>query len=252
MKRLTLITLGAALFVAALSAPASAGIHISIPVEILATDTPVYYQGHAAYWYGDRVVHFRPKTYWKPGTKVKVKANLNGVSAGRGVYGQNSTSTSFTVGRSVITKVNLASHQAKVYISGKLVRSIPISAGKAGWRTRSGTKLIMEKLYAHRMTNQMIGAKETYDFNVHYAMRVTNSGEFLHAAPWKEGKGQFGVVNTSHGCVGMSTANARWLYGKVKIGDVVVTTGSNRGLEQGNGLSDWNISYSQYKKGSAL
>jgi hypothetical protein len=54
MKRMALATLGAAVFAAGLSAPASAGIHISIPVEIIATDTPVYYEGHAAYWYGDR------------------------------------------------------------------------------------------------------------------------------------------------------------------------------------------------------
>jgi hypothetical protein len=49
-------TLGAALLAAGLTASAHAGIrvHISLPVEIVATDTPVYFEGHAAYWYGDR------------------------------------------------------------------------------------------------------------------------------------------------------------------------------------------------------
>jgi lipoprotein-anchoring transpeptidase ErfK/SrfK len=203
-------------------------------------------------WYDSKTVHFRPKAYWKAGTKVSVKANLNGVNAGKGVYGQNSTSTSFTVGKSVITKVNLKTHKAKVYINGKHARTIPISAGKAGWRSRSGTKLISQKLRMTRMTNEAIGASEEYDFQVPYAMRVTNSGEFLHAAPWKEGKGQFGNRNTSHGCVGMATRDARWLFNKVRLGDPVITTGSGKKLEKGNGLTDWNVSYQEFKKGSAL
>jgi lipoprotein-anchoring transpeptidase ErfK/SrfK len=150
----------------------------------------------------------------------------------------------------VVTKINLKTKMAKVYINGKLARRIPISGGRPGWESRSGTKLIMGKLYTHRMTNQMIGAKEHYDLNVHYAMRVTNSGEFLHAAPWNAGK--FGRVNGSHGCIGMSTANAHWLFNKVTYGDPVITTGTHRTLERGNGWSDWNISYSQYKKSSAI
>ncbi len=201
------------------------------------------------HWYGDQTLHWRPKNYWKPGTKVSVTANLNGVDAGGGIYGQQSTSTSFTIGRAVVTKINLDTHRAKVYINGDLKRTIPISGGRKGWSSRSGTKLIMEKLPVTRMTNQMIGASEDYDLKVKYAMRVTNSGEFLHAAPWAE---QLGVANTSHGCVGMSTANANWLFNQVTLGSPVITTGSNRGLEQGNGWSDWDISFSEYKKGSAL
>ena len=201
-------------------------------------------------WFSDKEVHFRPKSYWKPGTKVTVNADLNGLDAGSGIYGQNSTSTSFKIGRSLVTKINLASKQAKVYINGDLERTIPISAGKPGWQTRSGTKVIIEKLPVTRMTNEMIGASETYDLQVKYAMRVTWSGEFLHAAPWNAGN--FGRVNASHGCVGMSTENAAWLFNRVQVGDPVVTTGSSRGLEKGNGYTDWNVSWSQYKKGSAL
>lgn len=201
-------------------------------------------------WFSDKEVHYRPKSYWKPGTKVSVTADLNSLDAGNGVYGQNSTSTSFTVGRSLVTKINLDTHRAKVYIDGDLERTIPISAGKSGWQTRSGTKLIMEKLPVTRMTNEMIGADESYDLQVKYAMRVTWSGEFLHAAPWNAAN--LGRVNASHGCVGMSTADAAWLFNRVQIGDPVVTTGSSRGLEKGNGYTDWNVSWSQYKKGSAL
>ena len=202
------------------------------------------------HWYSSTEVRYRPKKYWKPGTKVNVTANLNGLNAGGGIYGQNSTSTHFTVGRSMITKINLSSDVARVYRNGKLVRRIAVSGGKPGWQTRSGVKLIMDKLYVTKMTNSMIGAREHYSLQVKYAMRITSSGEFLHAAPWNAA--YFGRVNHSHGCVGMSTGNASWLFNRVMIGDPVITTGSSRGMEPGNGYGDWNLSYAQYKKGSAL
>jgi lipoprotein-anchoring transpeptidase ErfK/SrfK len=202
------------------------------------------------HWYSSKEARYRPKNYWKPGTKVSVTANLNGLYAGGGIYGQNSTKTHFTIGRSQVTKINLSSDVARVYRNGKLARRIYVSGGKPGWQTRSGTKLIMDKLYVTKMTNSMIGAREHYSLRVRYAMRITSSGEFLHAAPWNAG--YFGRSNASHGCVGMSTANAAWLFNRTLIGDPVVTTGSSRGVEYGNGYSDWNMSYAQYKKGSAL
>jgi lipoprotein-anchoring transpeptidase ErfK/SrfK len=202
-------------------------------------------------WFSSKEVHYRPMKYWRPGTKVTVRANLNGVNAGGGIYGQESRSTSFTVGRSLITKINLDTYRAAVYRDGKHLRTIPISAGRPGWQTRSGIKLIMNKEYTHRMTDEMIGATgENYDLNVRYAMRITWSGEFLHAAPWNAGN--FGRRHASHGCVGMSTANAAWLFNRVLIGDPVVTVGSRQRVEDGNGYSDWNIPYATYAKGSAL
>jgi lipoprotein-anchoring transpeptidase ErfK/SrfK len=202
------------------------------------------------HWYGSQEVHWRPKSYWKPGTKVVVDADINGVSAGNGTYGQRSSKTDFTVGRKFVIKVNLKSDYATVYKNDKKVRSIPVTGGKAGWVTRSGTKLIMAKEYNKVMTNEQIGAKEKYKLTAAYAMRITNSGEFLHSAPWSTGSQ--GVANVSHGCTGMSIANSRYLIENTLIGDPVVTTGTSRGIEPGNGYTDWNASYNDYKKGSAL
>ena len=201
-------------------------------------------------WLSDTEVHYRPKTYWRPGTEVSVDADVNGVSAGSGIYGQQSAATSFTVGRSLITKVDLDTDVAKVYRDGKLVRTIPVSGGKSGWETRSGTKLIMAKEYNKVMTNEAIGAEEDYSLTAKYALRITNSGEFLHSAPWNSAN--FGRRNASHGCVGMSTADSGWLYEETLIGDPVVTTGTSRTIEQGNGYSDWDISYAKYAERSAL
>jgi lipoprotein-anchoring transpeptidase ErfK/SrfK len=220
----------------------------SIEKNLHVTTTPK--QTGSWHWYGSQEVHWRPKSYWKPGTKVVVDADINGVSAGNGTYGQRSSKTDFTVGRKFVIKVNLKSDYATVYQNDKKVRSIPVTGGKAGWTTRSGTKLIMAKEYNKVMTNEQIGAKEKYKLTAAYAMRITNSGEFLHSAPWSVGSQ--GRANVSHGCTGMSIANSRYLIENTLIGDPVVTTGTSRGIEPGNGYTDWNASYNDYKKGSAL
>jgi len=91
---------------------------------------------------------------------------------------------------------------------------------------------------------------DAYHLTVKYAQRLTWSGEFLHAAPWSVASQ--GHANVSHGCTGMSDANAIWLFGVSKIGDVVSYVHSARPLEQGNGWTDWNLTWSAWQAGSAL
>src|SRR3546814_2744576 len=82
-----------------------------------------------------------------------------------------------------------------------------------------------------------------------WAMRLTYSGEFIHAAPWSVGSQ--GSANVSHGCTGMSTENAGWLYDMTLRGDVVEYVGTDRPMEPYNGYGDWNIPWSEYAAGSA-
>jgi lipoprotein-anchoring transpeptidase ErfK/SrfK len=199
-------------------------------------------------------VHWRPRTYWKPGTEVTVHADINSVPAGNGVYGQLSRTVSFRVGDSVVSKVDVQAHEMDVFINGDLARTMPVSAGKPGFITRSGTKVIIEKVRDKVMDAATLGISEDdpeyYRLDVEYAMRVTYSGEFLHAAPWSAGSQ--GLDNVSHGCVGMSTEDAAWLFGITKRGDVVEVTGSDRYMTLYNGYGDWNADYAEYKEGSAL
>ena len=207
------------------------------------------------HWISDTEVHYRPKSYWKPGTKVTVDADLNGVDAGNGIYGQEDRHASFNVGDAVIMKIDVAAHQMRVLRNGELLRTIPISAGKPGFTTRSGIKVIIEKFRYKDMDAATTGISEDdaeyYNIaNVEYAQRVTYSGEFIHAAPWSVGSQ--GYSNVSHGCIGMSTEAAGWLYSLTKRGDVVDVVGSDRPMESTNGYGDWNVSWSDYKAGSAL
>ena len=207
------------------------------------------------HWISDNEVHWRPKTYWEPGTDVTVHADINGVDAGNGIYGQEDRTSSFHVGDAVVMKIDTAAHQMRVLRNGSLLRTIPISAGKPGLETRSGIKVIIEKFRYKDMDAATTGVSESdpeyYNIdNVEYAQRVTYSGEFLHAAPWSVGSQ--GNANVSHGCVGMSTENAGWLYSVTRRGDVVDVTGSDRPMEPTNGYGDWNVSWADYRAGSAL
>jgi lipoprotein-anchoring transpeptidase ErfK/SrfK len=208
------------------------------------------------HWLSDSEVHYRPKKYWKAGTQVDVNLDINGVDAGNGIYGQEDRDVQFAVGDAHIYKVDTRTDQMKVFSNGKLLRTIPITTGQQPkFTTRSGIKIIIEKFDSKRMNSETVGipvdSADGYDIdNVQWAMRVTYSGEFVHAAPWSVASQ--GHANVSHGCTGMSTSNADWLYHMTVRGDVVDYVGTDRPMESTNGYGDWNIPWDEYKQGSAL
>jgi lipoprotein-anchoring transpeptidase ErfK/SrfK len=208
------------------------------------------------HWLSDSEVHYRPKKYWKAGTQVDVDVDINGVDAGNGIYGQEDRDVQFQVGDAHIYKVDTRTDQMKVFSNGKLLRTIPITTGQQPkFTTRSGIKVIIEKFDSKRMNSETVGipvdSADGYDIdNVQWAMRVTYSGEFVHAAPWSVGSQ--GHANVSHGCTGMSTSNADWLYHMSVRGDVVDYVGTDRPMESTNGYGDWNIPWDEYQQGSAL
>jgi len=226
----------------------------SFEKHMVVTTTPE--QAGGWYWLSDQVAHYRPKKYWKAGTEVSVDVDINSVPAGDGIYGQESRHVDFTVGDAHVYKVDMDSHQMRVLSNGKLLRTLPVTTGEEPkFTTRSGIKVIMEKFDAKRMNSETVGipadSADGYDIdNVQWAMRVTSSGEFIHAAPWSVSSQ--GHANVSHGCTGMSTDNADWLYHMSVRGDVVEYVGTDRSIEPGNGWSDWNLTWAEYQEGSAL
>ncbi len=228
--------------------------HESIQKHITVTTVPA--QAGAFHWISNNEVHWRPAKFWKPGTKVSINADINSIPAGNGVFGQSSRTSNFTIGRSMISKVDTRTDQLKVYRNGVLIRTIPITTGRQPeFTTRSGIKVIVEKHRTIDMNSGTIGidpgSPQGYNLkNVEFAMRLTYSGEFLHAAPWSVGSQ--GHANVSHGCTGMSTAEAGWLFDNSIIGDVVEYTGTSRPMTLTNGLGDWNLPFAQYGQGSTL
>jgi lipoprotein-anchoring transpeptidase ErfK/SrfK len=185
-----------------------------------------------------------------------VDVDINSIPAGAGIYGQESRHVSFDIGDAHVYKVNMDTHQMRVFSNGSLLRTIPITTGEEPkFTTRSGVKVILEKFREKRMNSETIGidrnSPDGYDIDdVEYAMRVTYSGEFVHAAPWSVGSQ--GSANVSHGCTGMSTANAAWLYNMTSRGDVVEYTGTDKPMTLTNGYGDWNLDFADWASGSAL
>ncbi len=203
------------------------------------------------YWWSSTQLHYRPRDFWPTHTKVQVAVNLAGVHAGKGLWGAKDRTVTFSIGRSFVMEISNAKHRMTVKADGRVVRTIPVSMGRSGYETRSGIKTIMSHDKTVRMTSASYGGKDFYDEIVHYAQRLTWSGEFIHSAPWSVGAQ--GRSNVSHGCVNISPSNAIWLFGKTLIGDPVITTGTSRQMEPGNGTGgDWDLSWSKWLAGSAL
>ncbi len=192
-------------------------------------------------WIDNAQLMWRPEKYWLANSKVSVEGKIAGLATSSHRFLTDNLSGGFTVGGVRILYVDIKAHTMKVTENGKTVKTIPITTGKDGFITRSGTKVIIERDSDKIMDSTTIGipkgSPDYYRLDVKWAMRVTYTGEFIHAAPWSEG--QQGSTNVSHGCVGLSMANGKWLFNLCRAGDIVVNTGSNRNFKPSEGIGCW-------------
>ncbi len=206
------------------------------------------------HWYGSSEVHFRPKAYWPAGDQVTLHADIAGVDAGNSTWGVEDHTVHFTVGDSHISVVDAKTHEMTVQVNGKTVRTIPVSTGRDKYPTTSGVHLVLEKEQKVIMDSATVGiprdSPDGYYETVFWDVRISWSGEFVHAAPWSTSSQ--GRTNVSHGCVNISDPEAQWFYGLSQRGDVVQVINTVRPLESGNGWTDWNMPWSQWLAGSAL
>ncbi|WP_225829050.1 L,D-transpeptidase [Streptomyces naphthomycinicus] len=220
----------------------------------------------ACHWFNANRMDCRPEEYWKEGSTVTLKLALDGVEGASGVYGVQQKTVTFRIGRNQVTYVDAQTKQMKITQDGKVVKTIPISAGSPDNKTYEGQMVISEKFKETRMNGATVGftdddGKGEYDIkDVPHAMRLTTSGTFIHGNYWGA-PSVFGNVNTSHGCVGLqdkkgagdASTPAAWFYNNSLIGDVVVVqhTG-DKTVAPDNGLNGWNMDWAQWKAGSAV
>ncbi|MEO3871458.1 Ig-like domain-containing protein [Nonomuraea sp. B12E4] len=209
----------------------------------------------AWHWFDDTHVDFRPRKYWPAHTKVRVEAKLAGVRGGPNMYGKRDVKLDFKIGRSQITKGSLNEHVLYVRRDGKQIREMPMSAGQGGaWKyhTTSGIHLAMSRESATLMTSPGIGPGQAgyYSLMVYNTVRISNSGEYVHSAPWSVGSQ--GNSNVSHGCVNISPSNAIWFLKNTLIGDPIILTGGPRKLEPTNGWGHWQETWKEWLKWSVL
>nr|WP_062338741.1 Ig-like domain-containing protein [Herbidospora sakaeratensis] len=206
------------------------------------------------HWFSDTQAVWRPRHHWQPGTRVRFTAHLTGLRFAPGVYGTTDPSANFVIGRHMSSHIDTANHRMTVHRDGVLAQEMAISAGMATTReytTTSGVHLTMEKKEKVRMVSprRKPGDPEYYDLMIDHAVRISNSGEYVHAKDntWAQGR-----LNVSHGCVNARPDQAKWFFDNSLRGDPVVIVGTDRPLEPANGWGFWQLAWNAWKAGSAL
>ncbi|MER5429748.1 Ig-like domain-containing protein [Streptomyces sp. NPDC002588] len=218
------------------------------------------------HWFSTVRMDCRPDDYWKENSTVTMKLALDGVEGANGVFGVQQKTVTFKIGRNQVSYVDAQTKQMKVTQDGKTIKTIPISAGSPDNKTYEGVMVMSEKFKETRMNGTTVGftdndGKAEYDIkDVPHAIRLTNSGTFVHGNYWGA-KSIFGSTNTSHGCVGLSDTKGAndtgtagyWFYTNSIIGDVVVVQNTgDKTVAPDNGLNGWNMDWAQWKAGSAV
>ncbi|MBV9024326.1 MAG: L,D-transpeptidase [Streptomycetaceae bacterium] len=127
--------------------------------------------------------------------------------------------------------IDATTHTMRVTDNGRTAMTFPVSFGKPGFRTPSGTFHVLGKDAVVEMTSCSVNitcnprSPGYYDLMVHWAVRLTSGGVFVHAAPWDS---QIGTADTSHGCIHLSTADARRFFDFSRVGDTVIVQGTGR------------------------
>ena len=182
------------------------------------------------YWVTDTQVRWRPQDFWPAGTVVNIDA------AG--------TKSSFSVPEQLVATIDNSTKQMQIVRNGVLEKTIPVSLGKSGYDTKNGTYYVLEKFADMVMDSSTYGVPitdaEGYKLKVQDAVRIDNSGIFVHNAPWSVSSQ--GKSNVSHGCINMSPANAQWFFDNFGSGDAIVIKNTSGGMyTQPDGASDWQM-----------
>ncbi len=183
----------------------------------------------AFYWTTSSQVRWRPYNFWPSGTVVSIDAS--GAKSG------------FRVGESLVATIDDKTHQMQVMRNGKLEKTFPVSMGKPDGKheTKNGTYYVLEKFPDIIMDSATYGVPNTspegYKLKVQWAVRIDNSGAFVHSAPWSVG--DQGKRNVSHGCINLSPDNAKWFYDNFGSGDPIVVKNSVGTYNNPDGADDW-------------
>jgi lipoprotein-anchoring transpeptidase ErfK/SrfK len=204
-------------------------------------------------WFSDTEVHFRPSEYWPENIDVTLDAELYGVDFGDGIWGEKNRTVSFSIGERHVSVADATTHQMQVFDGEQLVKTFPISAGSPDNPSYNGAHVVTELNRDRVMDSSTYGvpvdSPDGYRTPVEYAVRISDSGEFVHAAPWSVA--QQGRENVSHGCINMSTENAAWFFDFSQPGDVVEIKNSDGGPLNSD-VYDWTIGWDDWQAGSAL
>jgi lipoprotein-anchoring transpeptidase ErfK/SrfK len=190
--------------------------------------------------------HYRPQAFWPGHAKIHVGLPLQGLAAGQGLAYDDSLTLDFSTGVSNILTVDGNTHKLTVTSDGSVYGTYPVSLGAGKSPTLLGTKVISEK----DRNERMVGSG--YDEVVPWSLRITASGEYLHAAAWNVAN--IGKRNTSNGCTNLLPSDAQALWTYLQIGDPVTytNTGGSTVTPVYDGYGDWNVPWSTWQAGGGV
>lgn len=201
-------------------------------------------------WQTDQMAVFRPEEYWEPYQNVTVDLNLAGVEASEGVFGHRNHQIDFEIGRELIATMHVPDHEMIIEIDGEHERTMEVSNGAANREfdtTTSGVHVLMERYEELTMDSATVGIEEGdpgyYNVDVLYAVRTSNSGEFIHEM---SSNSAIGSGNTSNGCTNLRMDDSRWFFENTLMGDILDTTGTDREFEWNNGWGFWQMSWDEW------
>ncbi|MEU4211718.1 Ig-like domain-containing protein [Streptomyces sp. NPDC026206] len=202
-------------------------------------------------WSGQDRIDWRPKDPWPSGTKVSVNGNLSGIDSGEGGWFARNYDFGFSIGADRKAVIDVPAHTLTMYENGKPVGDIKGSAGSPQDPTRGGIHTVRSKNADEVMDSATIGYGDKWMLPSKWVTHLTASGTFLHSAPWND---SVGVENNSHGCFGMTTADAKKIYDFLPIGATVEVKGttSTKQTDVGNGLEVWQETWQQWQKRTAV
>ena len=143
----------------------------------------------------------------------------------------------------------------QVYDNGKLIKTFPISTGRDQYPTMDGVHIALEKSPVVTMDSATVGIPKGnpgyYNETVYWDVRISNGGEFVHAAPWSVGSPGLHqrlarLREPQHRRTPSGSTTGR------RLGDIVDVYNGVRPPETGDaGTADWNMSWKQWLAGDA-
>jgi lipoprotein-anchoring transpeptidase ErfK/SrfK len=203
--------------------------------------------------------HYRPATppgsptpFWPADAAITMTMATQGVTAGPGLVFDDSLTLSMSTGDAHVSYVDCSTERMTVTVNGVVARAPMLtSCGAPNTPTASGIKVVQQLGEDTPGTDtlrpngavRMVGgggALGNYDLIVPWSVRITNGGEYVHAAAWN-GR-NIGARSTSDGCTNLNTPDAEWFYQFSRIGDVVIYTNTGGpAMKPGDGFGEWNL-----------
>lgn len=179
-------------------------------------------------WLDNNVVQWVPNRYWPAHRAVAL--SVGGMR------------TDFKTGPKVVGVADISNHTFTVTIDGDDSQPppplpaphhrphfgesgvMPASMGRPEFPTPVGTYRVLAKDRSVVMDSSTVGIPvndpDGYRITVDYAVRFSNSGLYVHSAPWAVPS--LGLENVSHGCISLGIADAEWYFDTANIGDPII------------------------------